>query len=192
MDLGCAYRNGDVHGGRVAYRVEVPALAGHRVADLEHVQRVPVRRGERNDGRGRVPEDAQLWDLGRDALRDRLRRGDDALAGLEIATARGAKGCQRSLARGMVWNLRVAHVLQGRPGSGDECTGSTCGMRVEYKPQNYRGRILPRTSDAGATVDTADPVGVHVVLEATQCRIAVHDDRVTLWRQSAQALNARV
>lgn len=86
--LGCAYRNGDVHGGRVADRVEVPALAGHRVADLEHVQWVAVRGGERDDGRGRVTEDAELWDLGGDALRDRLRRGHDALAGLEVASAR--------------------------------------------------------------------------------------------------------
>lgn len=63
----------------------MPALLAHRVPDREHVQLRPVHGRERDDGRRRVAQDAQFWDLRTDALRDRLGRADDVLARLQVA-----------------------------------------------------------------------------------------------------------
>lgn len=72
-----AYRDSDVHRGRVGDGVQVPATLAHLVADLEHIQRRAFRGRERDDGRGRVPEHAQLRDFSADPVRNGLRRGHD-------------------------------------------------------------------------------------------------------------------
>ena len=75
----------------VAGPVEVPSHLAHLVADFEHVQLRAVRCGERDDGSGWVPEDAQLRDLRPDALFNRLRCGDNALARLQVAAIQDKK-----------------------------------------------------------------------------------------------------
>ena len=106
-----AHRNGNVHRGRGRDRVQMPATLAHDVSDLQHIERRAARRGERNDGRGRVPEHAQLRDLSTDPVRNRLRRGHDRLARLEVAA--------------------VAHVLHRGPRASDECTRADSSSLLE-------------------------------------------------------------
>ena len=67
----------------------------------------------------------------------------------------------------------MAHVLHRGPGSGDE--------RARARGRSVRRDAvrlaidLPGTSNAGGGVHATDPVGVHVVLEAAELGILVHD-----------------
>lgn len=97
----------------------MPALLAHRITDLEYIQLQSVRDRKRDNRRGRVAEHAQLRDLGAYAVRDRLGRADNALARLQIAV--------------------MAHVLQGRPRSGDERPGAVGHISMAAGAEKKRG-----------------------------------------------------
>ena len=78
-------------------------------------------------------------------------------------------------------DVRVTHVLHGGPGAGDERAGAAHGW-LEGRSGEMRYGV-PGAGDTRAGVDTTDPVGVDVVLEAAEVRVLVHDHRVTLQRR---------
>lgn len=77
------YSEGDVYGLGVADGVQVPAALAHPVADLVRVHFRVLGR-ERDDRRGWVPEDVELWQLRLDPTRDVPRRAYDGPARFQV------------------------------------------------------------------------------------------------------------
>ena len=80
-----ADRDGDMQRRRLRDRVQMPALLGHPIANLVHVD-LRVLGTERDNRRGRVAQNVQFRDFLLDASRNLLRGSDDSAAGLQVSS----------------------------------------------------------------------------------------------------------